>query len=235
MTDKSKEDNKPSYFKNAILGAIGASFAKDAPSELLGYHNVYHGTSKANAKSALKTGLDPRRGGSGGASSSVSDKNMSEVFKRRSAGKVHVTKEKNIARGFAGITGGNSGSNNVMLGFTDHVFGGKGRVLKAKVTDSHWRNMKIDTDVSPDNKNLASTTHHKIPSSQIHGSKDFKGISGVVNKNTLHRYYSSEAGRARAAKGALKGIGGAAALITAAKNIHSRATGGYKKGKEDTL
>ena len=51
--------------------AVAAKLASGVSSRMLGYHNVYHGTSKANAESIKKEGLNPKRGGFGGAGRAV--------------------------------------------------------------------------------------------------------------------------------------------------------------------
>ena len=43
--------------------AVGGVLASGAPSRILGYHNVHHGTSKDLAKKIKRGGFDPSRGG----------------------------------------------------------------------------------------------------------------------------------------------------------------------------
>lgn len=190
--------------KAGLAGAATAVLAgKGVAPRLLGYHNVYHGTTKPAAEAIRKHGFDPKKGGTGASAPTVNKKGVhsNPDFFERSKGKIHTTKQRPIAHAYAAFTGIKHKS--------------KSEVIKARVTHQHFRNMKGDPDMSPNGaKNIAATTHHKIPSSQIKGGAGDKGIKGVVTKKTLKKYYRSGSGLARAARGvALAGI--------AAKGAHT--------------
>jgi len=197
--------------KAGLAGAATAVLAgKGVAPRLLGYHNVYHGTTKPAAESIRKNGFDPKKGGSGAAAPTVNKKGVhsNPDFFERSKGKIHTTKQRPIAHAYAAFTGIKHKS--------------KSEVIKARVTHQHFRNMKGDPDMSPNGtKNIAATTHHKIPSSQINGGVGDKGIKGVVTKKTLKKYYRSGSGLTRVARGvALAGIAakGAHTAYSAAKS-----------------
>jgi hypothetical protein len=63
---------------------------------LLGFKRVYHGTTPENKKSILREGFKKSHGGRGGASEAVG----SSSYMRESAGKVHVTRLRPVAKAF---------------------------------------------------------------------------------------------------------------------------------------
>lgn len=196
--------------KAGLAGAASAVLAgKGVAPRVLGYHNVYHGTTKPVADSIKKHGFDPKKGGTGASAPTVNKKGVhsNPDFYERSKGKIHTTKHKPIAGAYSL--------------YAKHKHKAPGTVLKARVTHQHFKGMKGDPDMSPNaSKNVAATTHHKIPAHQIKGGIGDKGVKGVVNKNTLRKYYSSKSGLARAARGvALAGV--------AAKGAHTA----YKAAK----
>lgn len=199
--------------KDGAKAAAGATVAykasKGVAPRLLGYHNVYHGSSKENVASILKNGLSPKYGGIGGATDlAMGHKpDVHRHFKENSAGQVHFTKQKRMADMFSGAVGskrvGNDKAKDAIKGFFTGIH--NGHTHKAVMSDSHYRSSKVDTDASPF-KSMAAKTHHGIKPEQIKGSETYKGIRGVVNKNTLRRYYAG-AGKARAGRGlALAGL-----------------------------
>ena len=210
--------------------AAAAALASGVPSRMLGYHNIYHGTSKANAESIKKEGLNPKRGGFGGAGDALSESKprMAADYISKSKGQVHFSKSKRMANMFAGFVGStNKGeakqSEAIRAFFTGRH---KGHTHNAIISDAHYRGAKIDTDASPI-KHMAAKTHHGIRPEQIKDSPLYKGIKTVVNKNTLKRYYGSSAGRWRAARGLL--LAGAAAKAAGFAYKHGKKALGLQK------
>jgi hypothetical protein len=196
------EKKKPSLVGGAAAATVGSLMATQAPSKLLGYHNVLHGTSNLNAAKIKRRGFQPSKGGTG-ASKHTPD---AKTFVTASKGKIHVTTLKDVARDFAGLAQRN----------------GKGKILKAKISDRHWRNMKADEFGANGMKDISATTHHKIPAHQVKGGKGYRGVRGVVNRNTLRAYYRSAAGRSRAASGLIALTAGAAGNAYLAHAVKSR-------------
>lgn len=198
--------------KEGLAGAATAVLAGGgvAP-RLLGYHNVYHGTTKPAAEAVKKHGFDPKKGGTGASSPTVDGKGVGSNpnFYERSKGRIHTTKRKPIA--------------GIYSLYVRHKHGVPGTVVKARVTHQHFKGMKGDPDMSPGaTKNIAATTHHKIPASQVVGGAGDKGIKGVVTKNTLRKYYSSGSGLARAARGVVLAGIAAKGAHTAYKSVHEK-------------
>lgn len=204
-------EKKETSGKAGLVGAATAVLAgKGVAPRVLGYHNVYHGTTKPVAESIRKHGFDPKKGGTGASAPTVNKRGVhsNPDFFERSKGKVHTTKHRPIATAYSQ--------------YARHKHGAPAVVLKARVTHQHFKNMKGDPDMSPNGtKHVAATTHHKIPASQVKGGVGDKGIKGVVTKRTLKKYYSSGSGLARAARGvALAGVAakGAHTAYSAAKS-----------------
>ena len=222
MTVENRDKSKASEAVRAAAGGfVAGRLAKSAPSRLLGYHNVYHGTSKANAENIKKEGLNPKRGGIGGASDVLSQHkpDMASRYKDSSKGQVHFSKSKRMANmfsGFIGSTGHDSMTkqhDSIRAFFTGRH---KGRTLSAVMSDSHYRSAKTDYDAGPV-KYVAAKTHHGIKPEQIKESPSYKGIRSVVNKNTLRKYYSDSIGRKRAGTG----LALAAAALSAGKYAYN--------------
>jgi hypothetical protein len=202
--------------KNGITGAVTATvLAPHATRRLLGYHVVRHGTSNENAAKVKKEGFDPKKGGSGAGTHAAGSAERAAKFQAESRGKVHVTKNPIIARAFAGMTNDRTHKPSIKTMAT------RGTVLKARVSHQHWESMKEDKHIKG-MKFDAATTHHKIPASQVIGGEGNTGIRGVVNKNTLRKYYKNSANRGRIARGAMMAVGAASGLVDAAKAIHKR-------------
>lgn len=159
--------------KNLAAAALAIGGAAGAPSRILGYHNVYHGTKIPHGK-IHKEGLRPSYGGTG-ASASPDNGDYAKTYQARSSGRIHVTKSKFFAAMY-------------------------GNPIKARVSDAHWRSMKEDITHKM-GKDHAATTNHAIPPRQIKGGDGYKGIRSVVTKNTLRKYYSSKAGIKRGLSG----------------------------------
>lgn len=185
---------------SGLVGAATAVLAgKGVAPRVLGYHTVSHGTSNETARKIKKEGFDPKKGGSGAGTHAAGTEDRSAMFKEQSANKVHVTKNPVTSRLFAGATEAKR-----VPQLKDLV---KGTVVKARVTDQHFRTMKRDPHMGNGPKWAAATTHHKIPAHQVVGGVGDKGIKGVVNKNTLRKYYASASGKGRALRGvALAGL-----------------------------
>lgn len=193
-------------------GVAAAALAPHASRRLLGYHVVRHGTSDRNAGMIKEKGLDPNRGGRGGAGQhAAGSDDRGKRFRKQSKGKVHVTKNPVISRMFAALTETRK-ANPSVKDFS------KGKVLKARVTHRHWEGMKSDPHISG-GKVHAATTHHRIKPEQIVGSRHSKGLAAVVNRNTLRHYYKGNRGRiASGAALAAGALGGAAEAAKAVKH-----------------
>ena len=164
----------------------------------------------------MKEGFDPAKGGSGAAShSSNSD------YVKNSSGKVHFTKDRNIARKFADYTQtaeelkakGMSGASvhlRASAGFMkpNIPFIGKGKVLKVRVSDNAWKDFKPDQDMGGI-KSTAATIDKKVSTSSIAGHSDSKGIKQFLNKKHLSKYYSTTSGKLRGLAGVALGLAGA--------------------------
>ncbi len=205
-----KNDNTT---RNGVIGGVGAvALAPHASRRLLGYHVVRHGTSSRNAGMIKEKGLDPRRGGRGGAGQHAAGTDArGKRFRKQSRGKVHVTKNPIVSRMFANYT--ESRTDNI--GVKDVL---KGRVIKARVTDRHWQSMKTDPHMGTD-KTSAATTHHRIKPEAIIGSRHSKGLKAVVNRNTLRAYYKNSANHNRIGVGAVLGSAVAGGIYDAAKAV----------------
>ena len=202
--------------KNGVAGAVGATaLTPHAVRRLLGYHVVRHGTSEESAAAVRKQGFDLKKGGSGAGTHAAGSEERARKFQRESKGKIHVTKNPIIARAFAGMTQDRTANPSVK------TIARSGEVLKARVSHAHWQGMKKDVHING-SKFDAATTHHKIPASQVIGGEGDKGIRGVVNKNTLRKYYSNPANHGRIARGAILASGVAGGVYNAAKAIQKR-------------
>lgn len=221
----SQEEYKKSAPVKETIGAyLGYKGVRAAPSKILGYHTVYHGTTKENAANIKRKGFDPSRGGTGAAT-------VSERFVENSKNKVHFTKSKLQAGAYAG-------------GIADHIknlpFGGsigsayknahkdyragKGEVLKAKIPHSMWEKMEIDRDSSgavPDEafmkshienhlKNRAATYDKKVNPSFVEGGRNYAGRKRFASMKNLKSYLGTSSGRNRALTGVAQAVGGAA-------------------------
>jgi hypothetical protein len=204
------------YGNMALEGAVGAGLAKGAPQRLLGYHTVYHGTSKANAEAIRKEGFKTKHGGGAhGASSAHPSKTSQEVFTERSKGKIHVTKNPFVAGQFAGFQ---AARRNTQPG-----------MVKARVSDKMWKSFKRDDDVAGTfgSKDTAATTTHDIKPQFVAGGKGSKGAFAFLKKRHLESYYGNSAGRTRAGKGAAMLVGGGALLAHALSRAHSKLKDDY--------
>ncbi len=205
-------EKKDNTTRNGVIGgATAVAAAPHATRRLLGYHVVRHGTSNEAAAGVKKTGFDPKRGGSGAGTHAAKSAEQSAMFRRQSANKVHVTKHPLIARMFAGATEGRSQD-------PKHI--AKGKVLKARLSHQHWKTMKEDPHMGRNSpKWNAATTHHKIPAHQVIGGAGDKGVKGVVNKNTLRKYYKDAGNHGRILRGLAIGAVAAHGAATAAKAV----------------
>ncbi len=179
----------------AGAAVTAAGLAHQSAGPLMGYHTVYHGTSKKNADSIRKTGLDPKRGGQEGGSA---HKIGSEAYKKQSAGKVHVTKAPHIAEYFANFQAKPLNAKPL----NPH----KGEVLKARVSHDQYQRMKVDQDVSPI-KAIAATTKEKIHPHQIKGGAGYTGAKEFAHPSKLKGYLKSTSGKKRALMGAGMAVG----------------------------
>lgn len=190
-----------------LLGGAGALSIHNAPQRLLGYHEVFHGTNSNAAKEILKHGLDPSFGGSGAAKVSP------EFFGLQSKGKIHVTKSPLTAAIFSGwstFTADKFGPG----GFKDNLPTTTPSIIKARISDKVWNNMKIDSHAGS-SKRKAATSTHKISSKFISGSEDYAGLKPFLKARHLKNYYGTTAGKLRALRGVGMLAGGAGAIYKA--------------------
>lgn len=213
--DESQPVKKNSLLGAAALSALGANMIRQSTPDLLGYHVVYHGTTKDAGKSIRENGLSPKFGGKGGGISSTA--NLSESISN-SKNHIYVTKNRYVSKGYAGMIDHINKSkaathgidaNTFNSGVLRHSFLRKGDEIKIRLTDNQWKRFQVDPEGGAfASKDLAARSKHAIPSRQIAGGKGSRGILSVVNANTLRRHIGSESGRARLARGMLtSGIG----------------------------
>ena len=217
----------------AVEAGAGGYLLSKAPSRMLGYHNLYHGTSKSRAEEIMKNGFDPNKGGTGAAGHSGYTH-----FKDQSAGKSHFTKNKGTARFFAGYTayGDKVGrpipekappnehigsrlirelknqkalsehhSKSTLEGVKAAIFPfmNKGKVIKARVSDSSWNNDFMNDPHMMGSKAGAATTTKKVSTNSINAK-----VTSFLNKRHLRKYYSTDAGKLRGLRGLGLGVAG---------------------------
>lgn len=230
-------DNKRSktntVLRTAVAG-IGLNEARkslsEIPGKMLGYHTIYHGTSRESASKIKETGFDPSKGGTAG--SKYGFANHAE----NSRGYTHFSKDKGQPRTFAHIAEtkkmidptskeGLKATIKASLGF------GGGEVLKTKVPHSVYEKAEVDLDslnpfqpaLHPEKqKALAFKIKDRIP----HGVSSSK----FLNKEHLRSYYSN-GGKARALS-SVKNLGvagvGIGAAYLAAKPLLNKVTESIK-------
>lgn len=220
--------------KEGASVSAGAYLVSKAPEKVLGYHTLYHGTSKGAADKIKKNGFDPKRGGKGQAA-------FSSEYAKNSEGKVHFTKNKILAKMYAGnpsekirVERAKEGGGNplkAMWGaYKDHK---SGAVLKTRVSESMYSKFEVDRDSSPGApkeldslmKDRASTTNKKVGAEFVSGSTKDTGIRKFLTKNHLRRTYAMASGRKRAVVGALQAATGVALGSAAIKSNKER--GGF--------
>ena len=156
-----------------LLGAGGLAYANR--DMLLGYHKVYHGTSGRAAEAITREGLDPNWGGRGGAAENAERGD----FVDNSKNKVHLTKLRRVARGYA-----------------DTVDPEEGSILSAYIPHKQWEEASVDNDASwgmNANKRVAATTTDPVTVQNLKAR-----ALDYLNPENLGEYYSSESGRERA-------------------------------------
>lgn len=217
---KSKQDKKENHIGKAVGSGLAAyAIGREAPSRLLGYHKVYHGTSSGkNADSIRKSGLKKSKGGTG--VSVADDRNKtagSSGNVSRSKGHVYMTKNK--------IQGQH---------YTKGIFGGpnKENLVTARIPHGHYEKAKVDkltkkllaehTGKTPSNKaakNLGAMSTKSISPSKIEGSSKYKGRKQFATKKNLKNYLSTGSGKKRFATGVLSALGSAGAGGYAVKKL----------------
>lgn len=242
MVKEAAEENKrtkKTAAKEIVVGAYGLSHVAKAPSKLLGYHNLYHGTSKENAKSILKNGLNTSKGGSRGSKVTIGGEDALNNFVNTAKKHVYMTKQKMIGRTFAGDSAKhiNTHGVNSVKGTIETLKDGfkNGKVLKARVPHNAWhKNFEMDPDsfplgmrlTTPEDKlkNMAARSKHGVGSQFFAGGKGDRGVKGFATKKNLRRYYSTASGKARGKLGAFQLAAGAA--LTAGAAMHNKDNGG---------
>ncbi len=177
-----------------VAGGLGILYGER--DRLLGYHKIYHGTSRRAADAIALTGLDPNWGGKGGAAENA----QRGDYVDNSQNKVHFTKLRRVAQGYADTVGTEGG-----------------KVLTAYIPHSLWDEAQVDPDASwglNRNKRVAATTHDAITVQNLkHQAMDY------ANMENLEAYLDTESGRERALSGLATAIAGGTALGLAAKKL----------------
>lgn len=245
--DKSAAEKK---LRNRFTGtaeiagaAYGVGHLRDAPSKLLGYHTMYHGTSKENAKSILKNGLNKSKGGTRGSNVSGFGADVNKKFVDESKKHVYMTKSKFVGRTFAGDSAKHIDKHGVTAkGTLETLKDGfkNGKVLKARVShNTYTKGFQMDPDsfdhfteamTSEEKlKHIAARSKHNVGSQFFSGGKGNKGILGFASKNHLRKYYASKSGKIRALQGVAQLAGGPA--LVAGMALHNKYTGGVLSKK----
>lgn len=236
----SKQKSKTSPVKETFAAGVGASLVTKAPEKLLGYHTVYHGTSNKNAEKIKEHGFDPSHGGTRSAK-------LRERYVENSKGKMHFTKNRASAAGYAGDIGLHLRAaarknpeapdidSAIAKGYKDYLFRGKGKIVKARIPHKMWQKMDFDFDsysgaehlakdrysaAAESLKEKASTYNKKIGSQFVAGGKGSKGIGNFLHRNHLRGYYGSASGKKRALVGLAQLTTGTGAIGLAAKHNH---------------
>ena len=210
IAEIAKKDKNNNHVASRLVEAgAGAAIASKAPAAILGYHNLYHGTSNSTAEKIMKEGFKPSTGGSG-----ASKHSSKAGFQDQSKGKVHFTKKKFLAKFFSGYT--EHGENNPKA---DHLVNtgkgllniinpfSKGKVLKVRVSDKAYKEFEVDPHMAG-NKDIASTINKRVSPASIVGHKNNKGVKQFLSRRHLFEYYSDKAGKIRGLKGAATGLAG---------------------------
>lgn len=227
------QNREASPVRESVLAAAGAGVASTAPSRILGYHTLYHGTSSENAEAIKKKGFDPSKGGSRNAQ-------LRPDYVENSKNKVHFTKTKFTAGMYAGDFGGKmsharaaGGSKKSALKESIKDWAkGKGKVVTSRVPHSMWGKMEIDRDSSvgsPDHpmvneamKERASTYHKRLDPKFVEGSEAYGGRRMYATHKNLKRYLSTASGRSRALSGVVRLGAGVGMMAGAAyHNAHN--------------
>lgn len=220
-----------------VEGLVGAYTASHAPSRLLGYHTVYHGTPSAKAAKNIKqNGL--RRSYGGTAGSKVGAGSVQDTFVNEAKKHVYVTKDPLIAATFAGDSAKHINTHGIYSGEAAHAalkqyVTGEGKVLKARIPHNVWeKRFEMDPDSFDFNtrfstpketlKRSAARSKKDIPSHLFAGGKGSRGPLTFLKANHLRKYYASAGGRARGGKGAALGLAGTALMGHAALSNYSR-------------
>lgn len=216
-----EESKKPGIIRTTAEAGAGAYALSKVPQRMLGYHTVYHGTSKDRANSINREGyLNPKHGGSGAASHIDKTTGSKHEATSQSSGKVHVTKSKQTAKFFAGYTehadknpatATNNGSKKLaedfVAGFKNQITGRKGEVLKSRVSHGAWeKDFEKDPHMSGP-KSKAATTTKKV--------KLNRPIKDFATMSNLKKYYGSKSGRINTLKGVGLALGGGALMAHA--------------------
>lgn len=224
-----KKKDKPTLLGVGTTALLGAGIAAGSPQKLLGYHTLYHGTSKDIASKVKVEGFNPSHGGTRNAA-------VNEQFAKNSAGKIHFTKNKLMARMYAGrmdkhFPPGKGLEDADWKGLAKEYMN-NGKVIKTRVPDYKYKKFRVDGDTSSlmdemmmgkeEAKATASTTSTRVPPKFVAGGKGSYGPFNFLKKKHLSTYLSSASGKARF-KGGLMQLGiGAGLMGLAAHNNKQR-------------
>jgi hypothetical protein len=250
---QNKKNQKPSRKRIAgslVGGTVMTGVGLNQSDQILGYKNVYHGTSKKNWENIKRVGLDPSLGGKMSDRGVSAGKRMEDMIRRQSAGKVHVSPLKFIANDFARrghrpatIENVERASRvlqnpaakpyqirratNVIFQETYNMFIGKGgKTMKINLDYDKWKRMEADPLLLRNyvSKNIAARGTEAIHPVEIRGS-NAKLLSKIRHRmKKLPSYIRNNPGRFSKgiAKALLAGTLGYAGIRSGIKAIQAR-------------
>lgn len=217
--NKSSKEDEAAHVKATAAAALSAHNASKAPSRILGYHTVHHGTaSNANANNIREKGLKKSKGGMGVSANDDAHRTAgTSGHVARSKGNVYFTKNREQA-----------------YHYTKNGFGfgnGKG-VITARISDDHYHNksksdsltkkLRRDAGVHSlerTHKAAAAKSSKSISPSQIEGSSKYKGRKQFATAKNMKKYLGTGHGKIRFAAG----VGNAA--VSAASGVYAARKG----------
>ena len=204
-----KKDKKPSPLAETarnVAAVFGVQNAVDkAPGQLLGYHDVYHGTqSNSKVDSIRDKGLKKSKGGTG--VSIIDDKTINggtSNHAHNAKGHVFFSKSRDQANHY-----------------TQTIFGPDPKnVAHAIIPHSHYADRSIADPLSkalspkytPDvmAKHMAARSDKSISPAQIKGSSKYKGVKQYATGKNMKKYLSNKSGVARFGLGLANAAAGA--------------------------
>lgn len=201
LAKKMSKEERNKTGNKVLAGAAGAAvLGSMAPSRLLGYHNVYHGTkSYAANRDVKKHGLKTSFGGTGSSVADDAHKNAGTSNNvKRSKNHVYFSKNKQYAKHYTGNIFSGRDENLVVHGRMPH-----NQYRKAK-EDSLYRKIMENSGIHAKKdayKSTSAMSNHGIPSSRISGGAGDKGAAQFASKKNMKRYLKSTSGKLRFASG----------------------------------
>lgn len=196
-----KEDETTGKVVAGAEVATGAKLVHASSDAATGRQTVYHGTSGSNAAGIRQEGLQPSRGGSGGAGEAVGNKE----FVRTSRNLVHVSTNPATAKSYADITGGSKGGP---------------EVVKAKLPYLDFAKMREDPYMPGPRAAAFRGPHPILPKFILGGAGGGPFVRGFEALKGLPR--NVMANPARFARGSLGSMVGAALLSHGLSSLTQR-------------